>query len=116
MAQQSSEVRVGEEGREVAGTDALLLTARVREEKRAEFLLSARSLGPAGGFAFFEGIDDPEHVCAIAQLQADATDQQYLASERFRALKGALRTLASGWTVSVMRERESWCAESQRDR
>ena len=115
MAHQSSEGELGGRSRESPGAVTLLFTAWVREEKRAEFLLSARSLGPSAGFVFFEGIDDPAHVCATARLQVDGTDQPYLASERFRALKGALRTLATRWSISVLREREGWCAESQRE-
>ena len=116
MAHQSSKGKLGYRSREPSGAVTLLLTARIREGKRAEFLLSVRSLGPGTSFLFFEGIDDPEQVCATARLQADGTDQPYLASERFRALKGALRTLATGWSVSVLKERERWCAELQPER
>ncbi len=115
MAHQSSEDKLGDRSRDTSGAITLLLTAWVREGKRAEFLLSARSLGPGTGFVFYEGIDDPRHVCGTARLQADSMDQPYLASERFRALKGALRILATSWSISVLREREGWCAESQRE-
>lgn len=115
MAHQSSEVGRDNQTSATAGAVTLLLTARIRPEKRAEFLLSARSLGPNGVFAFFEEVDDPMHVCAVARLEADATGPPYLGSERFRALRGALRTLASGWTISVLQESQTWCAESKRE-
>ncbi len=115
MAHQSSELARGEQDIGGAGAVTMLLTARIRAEKRAEFLLSARSFGPTGGFEFFEGTDDPEQICAVGRMRASA-DERYLESDRFRALKGALRTLASEWTLEVLRQREGWCAESQQDR
>lgn len=115
MTHQSSpeEVRVGEPP--AAAGITLLLTAQVRAEKRAEFLLSARSLGPHASVAFFEGLDDPGRLCAVWHMEADVGDPPYLQHTRFRALKGALRTLASEWDLRVLHEGARWCTEHGRD-
>ena len=91
----------------------MLLIARVRDEKRAEFLLSARSFGPEGGFEFYEGVEDAERVCAVGRLQPNTEVSPYLESDRFRALKGALRTLASAWEISLLAARVSWSADAR---
>ncbi len=113
MTQQSNEVKRSEGNEGAPGAVTVLLTARVRPEKRAEFLLSARSFGPEGGFEFYEGVEDPERMCAIGRLQPHTEVSPYLESDRFRALKGALRTLTSGWEVSLLSARVSWCADSR---
>ena len=113
MAHQWNELARGEHDMGGAGAVTILLTARVRDEKRAEFLLSARSLGPEGGFEFYEGVEDREGVCAVGRLQPHREVSPYLESDRFRALKGALRTLTSGWEIRLLSARVSWCADSR---
>lgn len=85
----------------------MLISARVRPEKRTEFLLSVRSLvqasGPiAGDPRMFHAIDDEAQLYCVASWASDVGAEAYLASDLFRALRGAVRTLGEGGTVRIV--------------
>lgn len=86
----------------------LFVSAHVRPKKRAEFLLALQTLAPTkedGGWCrVFEDESDPDRLCCTLGWSSDQARLVYLESERYRALRGALRTLAADGSVAVLKD------------
>lgn len=80
----------------------MTVVARVRPEKRDEFLSAMRSLQKErlteqgiSGSQVCERTEDPTHFLIIDEWERDEDLQRYLSKEGFKILLGALRTLCT---------------------
>lgn len=87
----------------------LLLTVRVRPEKRAEFVLSARALmeaapGVRGSPSITASLEDANLLSCRIEWETEAALREFLRSDAFRALRGAVRTLTEQGGLQVLQE------------
>jgi len=78
----------------------LLLLVRVRPAKRAELILSVRGLAPrepdaCGSFSILQSVDDSNLLYIVGRWESEESCRGYLASEAFRALRGAAGVLGT---------------------
>jgi heme-degrading monooxygenase HmoA len=89
----------------------LIVTAEVRPAKRGEFVLSIRSLisaapGLRGDLLIAASLNDENLLCCLAAWDSEQEFRGFLCSDAFRALRGALRTLAERSELRVLQRME----------
>lgn len=81
------------------GVHALIVAVQVRVEKRLEFVLSTRALieaapGCHSPVMIAASLEDANALWCCSQWESATELREFLATDGFRALRGAVRTLA----------------------
>jgi len=70
----------------------LLVKVQIKPEKRREFVQSARGLAALQG-ELFQVVDDENRLLLVEHWASELEAEEYTASDKYRALRGALNTL-----------------------